>query len=264
MSGFTTFGNVTESAGVFTITEQANAGITRQVTVPIGAYAVKFRFKFAAAGDGDFLTLHLGDSFLLYAGMDATLSRAGFTEIEAPLEGQDANTAALTFTLLSRGVANAVAQVAGIDFLIDPDPDADGLTAAPEQAAGTDPLRADTDGDGWDDAYEINVSLTNPAMADSDGDGQTDAAEAKAGTNPMDSHSVFAVKEFSHAGGGFLLRWSALSGKTYRILRPPTVGFASFDVIASGIAGVVPTATCNDTTISTVTTPAAFYRIEVE
>ena len=264
MSGFTTFGSVAESGGVFTITEQANAGITRQVTVPIGAYAVKFRFKFAAAGDGDFLTLHFGDSFLLYTGVDTTLSRDGFTEIEAPLEGQDGNTAALTFTLVSRGGANAVVEVADIDFLIDPDPDSDGLTTAQEQTAGTDPLRADTDGDGWDDAYEINVSFTNPAKADSDGDGQTDFAEARAGTNPVDSHSVFAVTEFSRGGGGFLLRWSALSGKTYRILRSTTPDFASFNVVASGLTGFAPTTSYNDTTINTVTTPAAFYRIEVE
>lgn len=264
LSGFTTFGNVAEASGVFTITEQANAGITRQVTVPVGAYAVRFRFKFAAAGDGDYLTVHFGDSFLLYTGVDTTLSRAAFTEIEAPLEGQDGNIAALTFTLVSRGVANAVVQVADIDFLIDPDPDADGLTTTQEQAIGTDPLRADTDGDGWDDAYEIDVSLTNPALADTDGDGQPDFAEAKAGTNPVDNRSVFAVTEFSRAGGGFLLRWSALTGKTYRILRSGTVDFASFDVIASGITGIPPTTTYNDTTISTATTPAAFYRIEAE
>ena len=91
-----------------------------------------------------------------------------------------------------------------------------------------------------------------------------DLAELLAGTNPMGSHSVFTVTEFARAGGGFLLRWSAVAGKTYRILRSGTVGFASFDVIASGLAGVAPVTTYNDTTISTVTTAQAFYRIEAE
>lgn len=263
MSGFTTFGDVAEAGGVFTLTEEANAGITKPVTVPIGAYAVKFRFRFAEAGDGDFLTLHFGDDFLIYTGVDTSLSRAGFTEIEAPIEGQDGNTAALTFTLVSRGIANAAVEVAAIDFLVDPDPDGDGIATTQEQSAGTDPLRSDSDGDGLADGVEAGAG-TDSLREDSDGDGQRDGAEITAGTNPLDSGSVFAVKEFRGNGSGFTLRWASAAGRIYRILRSPRPDFATFVVVATGLTGAEPTTTYTDATINASTTERVFYRVSLE
>ena len=154
IAGFSTFGSVSEAAGTYTITEQANAGITKTVTIPTDARAVRFRFKFATAGDGDFLTVHFGEDYLLYTGADTTLSRGDFTRVEAPVSGLNGLTGALTFTLVSRGSANAVVQIADIEFLATDDPDGDGLTTAQEQAAGTNPLNSDTDGDGLDDYYK--------------------------------------------------------------------------------------------------------------
>ncbi|MGN0844127.1 MAG: hypothetical protein ACI4QT_02755, partial [Kiritimatiellia bacterium] len=46
--------------------------------------------------------------------------------------------------------------------------------------------RADTDGDGLTDAFELFVSLTNPDADDSDGDSLLDGAENAIGTNPLD------------------------------------------------------------------------------
>ncbi len=48
----------------------------------------------------------------------------------------------------------------------------------------TDPLKADTDGDGLDDGYELDVSLTDPLYPDCDGDGLDDGAEMSLGTDP--------------------------------------------------------------------------------
>jgi RHS repeat-associated protein len=71
--------------------------------------------------------------------------------------------------------------------------DGDGLTAAVEVPAGASPFLPDTDGDGLDDAAELNpppgTPATNPASRDSDGDGLLDAEEIAAGqdgvvTNP--------------------------------------------------------------------------------
>ncbi|MEE9218439.1 MAG: FG-GAP-like repeat-containing protein [Acidobacteriota bacterium] len=59
----------------------------------------------------------------------------------------------------------------------DEDDDNDGLTDEEEAAAGTDPFRADTDGDGLSDAMEIQVSGTDPLLADTDGDAVLDGAD---------------------------------------------------------------------------------------
>lgn len=75
------------------------------------------------------------------------------------------------------------------------DPDADGLNNTAEQANGTDPNVADTDGDGVNDGEEI-ADGTDPTdgtdrsdMNDDDGDGLTNAEEAAAGTDPSDADS---------------------------------------------------------------------------
>ena len=264
MSGFSTFGSVSESGGVYTITEQADAGIYKEVTVPVSVHKLRFKFKFESAGDGDYLAVRFGERAEVFLGLDLEMTRSDYLEAEVGFGPFAGLTDKLVFTLVSRGSANAVLSVKDIEFVEIDDPDFDGLTTTQELQIGSNPQLSDTDGDGWDDAYEVNVSHTNPALADSDGDGQPDPAEVAAGTDPMDNHSVFAVTEFSRAGGGFLLRWTALPGKTYRIIRSTTPDFANFDVIASGIAGVPPTTTYTDTTINTVTTPKAFYRVEVE
>jgi alpha-tubulin suppressor-like RCC1 family protein len=64
------------------------------------------------------------------------------------------------------------------------DYDHDGLTAASEYRLGSDPLNADTNGDGINDgaAASMNRSLTNPDM---DGDGVSNAAEIAGGTDPF-------------------------------------------------------------------------------
>jgi outer membrane protein OmpA-like peptidoglycan-associated protein len=57
------------------------------------------------------------------------------------------------------------------------DTDADGLTNDEEKQLGTDPLRADSDGDGLSDGDEVKKYHTNPLSADTDNDGITDYDE---------------------------------------------------------------------------------------
>jgi hypothetical protein len=54
---------------------------------------------------------------------------------------------------------------------------------------GTNPTKADTDGDGLDDGDEVNTHGTNPHIADSDGDGFSDGSEITAGTDPNNANS---------------------------------------------------------------------------
>jgi hypothetical protein len=72
--------------------------------------------------------------------------------------------------------------------------DLDGLdTLAELTIHGTDPLEADTDGDGWHDGWEVannanpldSANASSDSLRDSDGDGIKDALEKLRGTSPM-------------------------------------------------------------------------------
>ena len=66
------------------------------------------------------------------------------------------------------------------------DKDDDGLTNKEEEELGTDPEKADTDGDGLSDGDEVLTHESNPLEADSDGDGYDDSAEVDAGSGVLD------------------------------------------------------------------------------
>lgn len=73
------------------------------------------------------------------------------------------------------------------------DGDGDGLCDEDEAAAGTDPLREDTDGDGLNDGAELNVHGTDPLLLDTDGDGFGDGTELRKGSDPLDGASAPAT-----------------------------------------------------------------------
>ena len=70
------------------------------------------------------------------------------------------------------------------------DTDGDGVSDGDEVAAGLDPLAFDTDSDGdhLSNAFEVEHG-TNPLSADSDGDFLTDEQELLHGTDPLDPDS---------------------------------------------------------------------------
>lgn len=59
-------------------------------------------------------------------------------------------------------------------FLYDTDTDGDRLKDSEEASWGSDPFVPDTDGDGWEDGYEVYEEGTDPTLTDSDGDGSDD------------------------------------------------------------------------------------------
>lgn len=71
----------------------------------------------------------------------------------------------------------------------DGDEDGDGLTNAEEEALGTNINEADSDHDGLIDYYEVNISKTNPLLADTDGDGINDGDEISLGLDPLNDDS---------------------------------------------------------------------------
>ncbi len=72
-----------------------------------------------------------------------------------------------------------------IDFVQFKDEDGDGLPDLDEYARGTDPKKADSDGDGIDDRREVRDLGTDPLKRDTDGDGTSDGDEIAAGTDPL-------------------------------------------------------------------------------
>lgn len=263
LSGFSTFGEVSESSGVFTLTEQENSGIYVDTTLPPEVSAFVFSYRWTTLGDGDFLSVHWNEepplAMIPAVGMDAGV----FVETEVPLEGFAGQTGRLTVKLVSRNDANAVIELTGFSLRTSEDPDGDGLSAEDEANFGTDPMKPDTDGDGLNDDYEALTAFTNPLAADTDGDGMSDAKELAGGTNPLSSASLLRISNFQfHPDGSVLLTWPSVSGKNYRIVRAADVTRLDYLTIESGISASAPTNTFIDTPPADAS--KAFYWIEVE
>ena len=261
-TGWETFGNANESADIWTLTELDDAGIWKQMALPITAATLAFEFHFLTAGDGDFLAVHFGDDPALYQGLDLPLSRDAWIPAEIPLEAVPELDGKLVFTLVSRGDVNAQVQLRNIRITQAEDVDGDGLAVTEEISAGSDACNSDTDGDGISDGNEVNSYGTDPLRADTDGDGQSDAAELAAGTNSLANGSVFRVTSLTRTPqGGMALQWTGAAGKSYRVLRSLELGTGNYETLAFGIPGAAPFTTYTD---PNPPPPRAFYWIEVE
>ena len=85
------------------------------------------------------------------------------------LQAQDTETGADHLPVVADFMSISLAQT---------DDDNDGLNYAEEFALGTDPLSADTDGDGLTDLFETTYSNTNPTATDSNDNGCADGQES--------------------------------------------------------------------------------------
>jgi hypothetical protein len=106
------------------------------------------------------------------------------------------------------------------------------------------------------------VKLLN-ATADEDGDGTTNAAEKTAGTNPLDSLSIFRITSIERASGDVIVSWKTVSGKTYVVQSAPALGSPTgwTDITGSATAG-------NGGTVAYTVTGAAasdarYYRVRL-
>jgi pimeloyl-ACP methyl ester carboxylesterase len=261
VTGFEHFGSVEFTNGVHTIAEAANAGIFKAFELPVGAQRLKFRYQFAAAGDGDFLSVHWGTNAVLYIGPDLTLSREDYIAGEASVAQFAGQAGELVFKLVSRGETNAVLMLDQINLTISDDPDGDGLTTDEELALGTDPLKWDTDGDGLSDGEEV-AQGTNPLLADTDGDGVTDGQELLAGTDPKNAESVLKITDVRlNPDGSVRLEWLAVTNRSYQVHCAPEASRLNYSTVATNVPGVAPKTTF---TAPGATNAAGFYWIEVK
>jgi Tol biopolymer transport system component len=89
----------------------------------------------------------------------------------------------------------------------------------------------DSDGDGMDDDWETRWfgDLTRNGTGDYDGDGVTDHDEFRAGTDPIDEHSVVRVSIIETIPSGAVrLVWPSVPGYTYAIQTKAELGSADW------------------------------------
>lgn len=123
-------------------------------------------------------------------------------------------------------------------FVLNPlaDHDVDGIA---------DEIDQDDDNDSLPDIDELTgtafepAAVTDPMSADSDGDGQTDAAEARAGTNPLDAASVLAIVDVTFVDGQVRIAWKGRQDFHYHILAAPAVDALNTAAVVVGTASVV-------------------------
>ena len=122
----------------------------------------------------------------------------------------------------------------------------------------------DTDADGLSDEEEINRYGTDPNRAETDGDGQNDGTEVAAGSDPLDVRSLLRVVQVTRPDpGSFTITWTAKSGKLYRLARSANLDFTDATVVATDLAGSEPYAVYTDATVPPEST-GMFYRVEVQ
>lgn len=102
-----------------------------------------------------------------------------------------------------------------------------GTTVEYRLGHGTDPLRADTDGDGLPDGDEAALHRTDPLRVDSDGDGLSDMRELALGTDPMSPDTD---------GDGLLDGWEAAHGLDPLV--PSGDDGADADIDGDGLANI--------------------------
>ena len=259
---FESFGVVNSGAGVYQLRESSDAGIFATLQLPDGAESLRFQYRFDAAGDGDFVSVHWGTNSVLYIAPDTELTRNSVIQADIPIREYAGETGRLILRLVSRGDTNAVATLENIRLGINSDADNDGLTNEEERALGTDPLLADSDRDGLEDAIEVKETGTNPLTADSDEDGLTDLQEFVAGTNPLDGRAVLRVTAISiNSDKSITLQWEGATNRVYRVNRSFVLPPSLYITLTNGLPAELP--------VTRFTAPASlevtqFYWVEVE
>lgn len=151
---------------------------------------------------GEVLTLAAGEALTAEGALSAVAIDSGATLVAGVVgpavprlsgqatTAQPAGTPAAVVTAAQTAPGTPAAAASASD-----DEDADGLTRGEEDELNTDPVLADTDGDGLSDGDEVNTHGTLPLIDDTDGDGVADGDEIAAGTDPLDGAAAAAATD---------------------------------------------------------------------
>jgi hypothetical protein len=96
------------------------------------------------------------------------------------------------------------------------------VASAPTVGAALD---RDHDGlpDWWEITYNLDPTSAADALDDSDGDGVSNLDEFKSGTNPRDAQSFLKIEISSASPAGAIIRFNAVAGKSYTLLKRDAV-----------------------------------------
>ena len=118
---------------------------------------------------------------------------------------------------------------------------------------------ADSDADGLRDTNEL-AGVTSPVNPDCDDDRMNDGDETTAGTDPLDSGSVFALASSEpDAEGRLVLRWPSAAGRTYTLGQSTNLA-TGFSTLMEDLPASPPENTHTDTVSSL---EFRLYRVKV-
>jgi len=155
-------------------------------------------------------------------GLNVTMANSGGSEFAGTWTGLFETHSYVDYELSGSGDLDgdgldAAGEAAAQTDPLDTDTDDDGVTDGWEVAHGLDPLDTDTDDDGMDDGYEVAHGLdplTDDTDGDLDGDGYTNIIEYIAGTNPQDPASRLQILSVT-IDACITVTWATAYGRTY-------------------------------------------------
>jgi hypothetical protein len=80
------------------------------------------------------------------------------------------------------------------------------------------------------------MNVLSAPDADADGDGMTNLEEYRAGTNPTDIGSRFALNG-SNSAANVVLKWPSVAGKSYRLESSSALNGAPWTIVEDAIPG---------------------------